>query len=207
MKKRLIIMFGAPGSGKGLLGDLIVKNNGFQKVATGDILRQEVKNKTPLGMKIADKVASGELLDDDIVNPIVQKSLQESGDIVLLDGYPRCFSQLKFLRQFAEKDYWIDCVYLNTPIDTIISRIGHRRICADCGKTHFAEEGHCPDCGGKLLVREDDANIRERIWTYLETTEPLLREELIFCCQHLMSVDGSDINKAYKAFDDAYRPF
>lgn len=205
--KRLIIMFGAPGSGKGLIGDQLVKNLNLFKIATGDILRQEVKNQTPLGLRIAADVVEGRLIDDEIVNPIIEQKLQLAGGDVLLDGYPRCFSQMAFLKKIAEKNFWVDCIYLNTPLDAIISRIGRRRICSDCGKTHLAEDGCCPECGGKSLIRPDDANIQNRVCDYLETTEPVLREELIFFCRRFINIDATDINSALDDALDHYRAF
>ena len=193
-KKILIIMFGAPGSGKGLLGDKIMEQMRLTKISTGDILRREVKDQTSLGCKIASRVKTGILVNDAIVNPIVKKALDEAAGGVLLDGYPRCFSQFEFLKQCVKDIYDPVCVYLNTPIEDILSRISQRRICENCGTTHFASQGCCPKCSGRSIVREDDALIHNRIFDYLETTEPVLREKIIFWCK-VISVNGINIEK------------
>ena len=201
--KRLIILFGAPGSGKGLLGDTLSARFGLTKIATGDILRAEVKAKTPLGRRIASDVRSGILLDDTIVNPIVIRALAESSGDVILDGYPRRLSQFDFLRQTAETGFDTVCVYVGISVEAVIARIGRRRICEKCGATHPVEAGCCPKCGGRSVVREDDALIKKRLDVYLRTTWPVLGP-LISWCRKTVAVDGGSIEKICRN-DDALR--
>ena len=111
-KKRLIIMFGAPGSGKGIIGEALVQAFGFQKISTGDILRDEVKKQTPLGRLVAGYVSNGLLVNDDIVNNIVKNLLDGSSQDVLLDGYPRNLAQCDFLLNLIKDDFERHCVYL-----------------------------------------------------------------------------------------------
>lgn len=205
-KKRLVIMFGAPGSGKGMIGDALVKAFGFQKISTGDILRDEVKRQTPLGCRIAEHVSDGLLVDDDIVNDIVKKLLNESSQDVLLDGYPRNFAQCSFLLDLIKDNFEPHCVYLEVPGDLIISRIEQRRICADCGKTHLVQDGCCPACGGKSIIRKDDAQIRTRLDQYWWVTEQVFWQKLRFvcCCEY---IDSCDIKKAIDRAIDAFTPF
>lgn len=201
--RRMIIMFGPPGSGKGLLGDRLVEKLNLTKISTGDILRLEVKNNTPLGIKIARQVKSGILIDDDIVNPIIARRLSESTGDILLDGYPRRSSQFAFL-QSCMKDFSRPlCVILNTNLDVILNRIGQRRICEDCGTTHFASQGCCPKCGGRSVIREDDALIRKRIFTYLKETEPVFYREMLPWCNAL-SVDGLQLEESLQAVLDSW---
>lgn len=206
-KKQLVIMFGAPGSGKGMIGDALAKAFGFLKVSTGDILRKEVKNLTPLGCRIAKQVLNGLLVDDKIVNNIVQKILAESSCTVLLDGYPRNFSQCDFLLNLVKDSYNIDCVYLEAPEELIIARIEQRRICDACGKTHLAQDGCCPDCGGKSVIRKDDALIRERFNQYQWVTEQVFWQKLQPVCRSVDYIDCSDIKKAIDRAIDAFTPF
>lgn len=205
-KKRLIIMFGPPGSGKGMIGDELAKAFGFLKISTGDILREEVKNQTLLGNRIAEQVLNGQLVEDDIVNRIVQKILSEKPQNILLDGYPRNFSQCKFLLDLIKDGYNVDCVYLEAPKELIVSRIEQRRICDACGKTHFAKDGCCPSCGGKSIIRSDDARIRERLDQYWWETEQVFWQKLEPFCGTVF-IDSSDIKKAIEKAIDAFTPF
>lgn len=205
-KKQIIIMFGPPGSGKGMIGDALVKAFGFFKISTGDIFRKEVKNQTPLGCQIADSILNGDLIDDDIVNNIVAEQLSKANRHILLDGYPRNFSQGHFLLKLTKDKYYMDCVYLSADKDLIISRIEQRRICEDCGKTHFAKDGCCPACGGKSIIRDDDKLIRKRFLQYQWDTDQVFWQLLRpVCCSNY--IDCSDISKAIDKTIDALTPF
>ena len=207
-KKQLIIMFGAPGSGKGIIGDALVKAFGFQKISTGDILRDEVKKQTPLGGLVADYVSNGLLVDDDIVNNIVKNLLEGASQDVLLDGYPRNFAQCDFLFNLLRDDFEPHCIYLEAPKELIIARIEQRRICADCGKTHLAQDGCCPACGGESIIRKDDAQIRERYELYQRVTERFFWPKLYYE-YHISTdfIDCSDLKKATEKALDALTPF
>ncbi len=171
--KKLIILFGAPGSGKGLLGDVLVEKTGITKVSTGDILREEVRKDTLLGKKVADYITSGSLVEDSVINPILDIFTQTDGDI-LLDGYPRNFSQLKYLKNKLKNDYQVICVHVNPPEKLILSRIEQRRVCSKCGTTQFAGNGKCVKCAGELIVRDDDKWIKNRISYYNRVTKAVL---------------------------------
>lgn len=206
-KRRIIIMFGPPGSGKGIIGDALAERFGFFKISTGDILRDEVKKQTPLGIDVADAVLNGELIDDDIVNNLVTKLLTETHQDVLLDGYPRNFSQGRFLLDLLKDKYSLDCVYLEADKEFIISRIEQRRICEDCGKTHFAKDGKCPVCGGKSIIRNDDKLIRKRFNHYQWFTEQVFWKMLKPVCFEVHFIDCSNIPKAIEKTIDAFTPF
>ncbi len=171
--KKLIILFGAPGSGKGLLGDVLTEKTGITKISTGDILREEVKKDTPIGKKVASFISSGSLVEDSVINPILDIFMQTEGDI-LLDGYPRNFSQLKYLKNKVKKDYQVICVHVNPSEKLILSRIGQRRVCSKCGTTQFAGNGKCTRCSGDLVVRDDDKWIKNRITYYNRVIKPIL---------------------------------
>ncbi len=156
-----------------MLGDVLVEKTGITKVSTGDILREEVKKDTPIGKKVANFITSGSLVEDSVINPILDIFMQTEGDI-LLDGYPRNFSQLKYLKNKVKKDYQVICVYLNPPEKLILSRIGQRRVCSECGTTQFAGNGKCIKCNGDLVVRDDDKWIKNRIVYYNRIIKPIL---------------------------------
>ena len=194
----MIILFGPPGSGKGLLGDRLVEELNLTKISTGDILRREIKDDTPLGIKITRQVKSGILVADKIVNQIVARRLAETTGDVLLDGYPRRSPQFAFLHSCVKDFSKPLCVVLNTNLDVILNRIQQRRICEICGTTHFASQGCCPKCGGRSVIREDDALIRKRIRSYLKETEPILYREMLPWCTFL-SVDGLQLEESLQA--------
>ena len=196
--RRMIILFGPPGSGKGLLGDRLVEELNLTKISTGDILRREIKDDTPLGIKITRQVKSGILVADKIVNQIVARRLAETTGDVLLDGYPRRSPQFAFLHSCVKDFSKPLCVVLNTNLDVILNRIQQRRICEICGTTHFASQGCCPKCGGRSVIREDDALIRKRIRSYLKETEPILYREMLPWCTSL-SVDGLQLEESLQA--------
>ena len=176
--KRLIILFGAP-----------VEKTGMKKVSTGDFFRSEVKQQTLLGKIVASRVKQGDLLSDFIVNPVIENAFSQILGDIILDGYPRTFSQFGFLKELVEREYTPLCVYVDTKIDDILSRISQRRVCEDCGTTHFASQGCCPKCGGRSLIREDDERILERINQYSTLTLPVLEERIKYWCR-VVSVNG-----------------
>ena len=181
MKKTIIILFGAPGSGKGYLGDCLQREitgrritEKIKYISTGDLLRAEVIAKTALGEQISQIIASGELVSDEIVNDLVSKALNAEEDIFFLDGYPRTDEQLNMLfSQFEQKQQYVVAIKRDTPIDLILERVSKRRICRECKVTHSVEDGCCPKCGGKSIIRKDDAVIADHIAVYQNSTEKL----------------------------------
>ena len=134
-----IIIFGPPGAGKGTQSDFIVKNFNLFKLSTGDILREEIKKKTTLGLKITSLVNSGSLLSDDVINSLIEYILlnKEYSNRIIFDGYPRNLSQAenldKLLSKYKQK---IDIVIkLKVSLDIIKKRITGRLTCTKCSKT------------------------------------------------------------------------
>lgn len=193
--RTLIILFGAPGSGKGLLGDVLIQKTDLLKVSTGDIFRSEIKRQTDLGISIAGLVKSGRLVDDFIVNSIVSDALFSTSRNILLDGYPRNLSQFENLRCLTLGWFCPICVYLNAPLPAIMDRIKERRICEICGTTHFASNGCCPKCGGRSIMREDDKLFAKRMRDYQTTTEPLLGR-ICAWSQRFIVVDALNIEES-----------
>lgn len=197
MNQKLIILFGAPGSGKGYLGDCIKDElaksgvNDFLYISTGDLLRAEIKQQTPLGKKIEQIVTSGKLVPDSIVSELIMKALCEPNKIKILDGYPRTYWQLDDLSTAADK---LDCSIISVKRDTDVAlikeRVSKRRVCAVCKSTHSSDDGCCPKCGGESVVRKDDAVIDTRLEEYRSNTEPLW--------DHI-----TDISEAYLVVDGA----
>ncbi|WP_186565553.1 adenylate kinase [Lawsonibacter celer] len=176
-----IIFLGAPGAGKGTQADIISSRLGIPTISTGNILRAAVKNGTPVGMKAKAFMDAGKLVPDDVILGIVEERLAQSDceEGYILDGVPRTIAQAEFL----EKDGVNFDVVLSLEIsdEEIVTRMGGRRACHDCGATYHVVaapprvEGKCDKCGGELLLREDDKpeTVKHRLEVYHAETEPL----------------------------------
>jgi len=178
-----VILLGAPGVGKGTLGQEVVKRAGLAYVSTGDMLRAEVAAKTELGNKIASILAAGELVSDDLVTELIAKALArpEAQKGYMIDGYPRTLHQAKSLEQLPQGK--IDVVFnIELPTEEIVRRISSRRSCPKCKAVYnllFSppkKEGVCDKCGTGLVTRSDDTpeTIRNRIKVYEDNTKPLV---------------------------------
>jgi adenylate kinase len=142
-----IILFGPPGSGKGTQGDLVEREYGFPKVSTGDLLRQAVRDGTPLGQRAEALMNRGLLVSDDIVEGLVRERIArpDCRRGYLLDGFPRNPAQVKILEAMDGRrpEVVIEIVVTS---ETIVERLGHRRVCADCGAIYNLAE-HPPRAG------------------------------------------------------------
>ena len=184
----IIIMLGAPGTGKGTVAALLQENLGIKQVSTGDIFRKNIKEGTELG-KISEKyISKGKLVPDDVTVKVVEERLNEH-DVengIILDGFPRTVKQAEELDKIlARKGKKVDKVInLTTPDEEIIERIVNRRVCSnqEC-KTVYnlilnppKIVGICDKCGSELITRKDDIEetVRERLRTYFEQTSQLV---------------------------------
>ena len=184
----IIIMLGAPGTGKGTVAGILTQKLGVPQVSTGDIFRKHIKEQTELG-KLADKyISKGHLVPDDVTIDLVKSRLQEDDvkDGIILDGFPRTVVQAEALdKMLAEQGRKVDMVVnLTTPKEEIIERITNRTICSnpEC-KTIYnlilnppKVEGICDKCGSELIQRKDDnrETVEARFENYLEVTSPLV---------------------------------
>ena len=184
----IIIMLGAPGTGKGTVAALLQEKLGIKQVSTGDIFRKNIKEGTELG-KLADKyISKGNLVPDDVTVKVVEDRLNEP-DVengIILDGFPRTVKQAEELdRILAEKGKKVDKVInLTTPDEEIVERIVNRRVCSnqECKAVYNIilnppkQDGICDKCGSELVTRKDDTEetVRARLKNYLEQTSPLV---------------------------------
>ena len=184
----VLIMLGAPGTGKGTVANILKDKLGIPQVSTGDIFRKHIKEQTELG-KLADKyISKGQLVPDEVTIDLVKNRLQDD-DVkngIILDGFPRTVAQAEALDKILEEqDRKVDMVInLTTPKEEIIERIVNRRICSnpEC-KTIYnlilnppKQEGICDKCGSKLIQRDDDnrETVESRLKNYFEVTSPLV---------------------------------
>lgn len=197
-----IVLLGPPGSGKGTQTERLVAEFGFTKISTGDLLREAVRNATPLGKEAKGYMDSGKLVPDDLVIGLIKEKLKGLKGGILLDGFPRSLEQAKALDKFFHVEMAVD---LEVDPEVLIKRLTERRSCKACNSVFHLEfnppkkKGVCDKCGGELIQRSDDTEkvVRERFITYTERTAPLTehyRKKGV-----LKSVDGmGSIDDVYK---------
>ena len=180
-----IILLGPPGSGKGTQAKMIAEKYKVKHISTGDILRENVRNGTPLGVEAKKFMDSGKLVPDSLLIDIIKDRLAKP-DVKagwMLDGYPRTIPQAealdKILPGLSQK---IDVVLnVDVPDAELIKRVTGRRMCK-CGTTYHVQfnppkvAGKCDACGADLYQRADDteATVKERLQAYHAQTQPLI---------------------------------
>ncbi len=178
-----IVLLGPPGSGKGTVSRFLQEKFGLRQVSTGDLLRQEILAKTPLGAQIAPILSSGKLVDNAIVARVLSNAISKAKKGFVLDGFPRNAEQVRILEKILHDTHQkIDLVLeLVVPDEKIIERLSSRWQCSKCGRVYGLKArpkktGVCDDDNAKLFQREDDKPqvIKDRLSIYRKETVPLL---------------------------------
>ena len=181
---QVLIMLGPPGAGKGTQAKRLAEECGIPHISTGDLFRKNLKEQTPLGLKVKDILDQGNLVSDEIVtemlfdrisNPDCQKGY-------LLDGFPRTLGQAASFTQYIQEKGNVVALNLEVADQSLIERITGRLSCRACGHSHHKiysppeQEGACGKCGGELYQRSDDKEdvVRNRIVVYNKETAPLI---------------------------------
>jgi adenylate kinase len=184
-----LVLFGAPGSGKGTQAERLKDRFSLKHISTGDLLRDAVARRTALGKQVERILAAGELVSDDVVLELMKEAI--AGVVAddafagwMLDGYPRTVSQARALDGLLEEegDTIGAVVVLDVDRDAIIRRLSARRVCVECKTVYSmlvnppAEDGKCDRCGGVVVQRKDDQpeTIANRLDVYEERTKPIL---------------------------------
>jgi len=175
-----LVLFGPPGAGKGTQARLLEERRGLTQIATGDIIREALKNETPLGKKAKQYVEAGELVPDEVVRDLAEKAIADEGfDDFTLDGYPRTNQQAEWLTEFLEtNESPLNLVVsLSVPDEVLVRRLSRRRVHAETGETYHLDHDPPPDdVESDLIVQRDDdrpETVRNRLSVYREETEPL----------------------------------
>jgi len=203
-----IILFGAPGVGKGTQAKLISIKFNIPQISTGDMLREAVKEQTDLGKKAGEIIAQGKLVPDKIILGLIEDRIKKEDctNGFILDGFPRTIVQAQDLDNLMMELNLPDfkCIEIALPDRQIISRLVNRRICEGCGTDYNLVTNPPPDnmlcikCGGKITQRKDDneATITKRLNVYKAQTAPI--KAYYQKKGNLFAVDGSqDISKVH----------
>jgi adenylate kinase len=196
-----IILLGPPGAGKGTQARRLVAEQGMVQLSTGDMLRAAKDSGTTMGRRVADVMARGDLVTDEIVIGLIAEQLDgEAGEHGLIfDGFPRTLAQADALEALmAEKRRKLDAaVEMRVDDEALVGRISGRFSCAKCGEVYHdetkptAKAGICDTCGWTDFVRRADDNaesVRVRLMAYYRQTSPLIG--YYHCKGKLRTVDG-----------------
>ena len=208
-----LLIIGAPGAGKGTMSNFLIDQYNLVHISTGDMLREAMRNQTPLGLKVKECMDSGMLVSDEIIHDIIVERLNKD-DIqngFLFDGYPRTVAQAidleSILKQLNKK---IDAVLnLQLSDDVIIKRITGRRTCSKCGAIYNVyfnapkTENICDVCGEALNKRGDDneESLKVRLSEFNKNTKPVVdfyeKQNIVYNIDAAQDVDGElkDIQK------------
>jgi len=196
-----IVLFGAPGAGKGTQAKILSENLNIPHISTGDILREAIKNESQLGKKAKVIVERGDLVPDDLMADLIMQSLSDEKckNGFILDGYPRTVEQAKLLDKIFEELNSGDAFYFVIDLndEVIVKRLTNRRMCNSCGKIFSSDEiigmDECPNCGAKnsFITRKDDQEevIRKRLEVFHTTTKPIFD---YYHDRNLVIISGDD---------------
>ena len=183
MRKKIILLIGPPGSGKGTQGKLLAEKLMLPHISTGDIFRKIAINNTDKSRILNEYMDSGKLVPSELVNRIVKQVLlsDDYKNGCVLDGYPRNLEQAEYLGKSVEAE--ISCVFFNVADEVAIKRIAGRYSCEICGNIYNKYydnpkiEGVCDNCGStELIFRSDDdeKTVLSRMEEYKKETLPLI---------------------------------
>lgn len=194
-----LILFGAPGAGKGTQSEFLIKRLAMTQISTGDLFRAAIKGQTELGKKAQEFMDKGQLVPDSIVIGMVEEVLQKGVKDIILDGFPRTVAQAQALDELLLKMNLSigKAVFLEVPMKILMDRLTGRRVCKNCGSVYHIVskptkmEGKCDSCGGDVIQRNDDKAevIETRLKTYEEFTSPL--KEFYKKAGKFIEVDGN----------------
>ena len=182
----VIVLLGAPGSGKGTVWKILAENLKLAHISTGDLFRENLKNETELGKEAKVYMDKGELVPDELTVRMLEKRMEEAdvANGAILDGFPRTTNQAIVLDELlSSKNKKVDmALNIEVPFDEIVERIANRRSCRGCSAIYNVvfnppkQEGICDECGGELYQREDQKPevVQNRLEVYKNSSEELI---------------------------------
>ena len=183
--KKMIVLSGPPGSGKGTQAELLCQRTGFAHFSTGDQFRAEISQQSEIGKKVAEYVKQGTLVPDSVVLEVANKFIKNNeGNGIIFDGFPRTTVQAEGLDKILkDSQTQVNCaIFIELGLTEIINRLTKRRVCRKCGAIYNLsfknpkQEGICDLCQGELYQRVDDQEptIRRRYEVYEQQTRELI---------------------------------
>ena len=181
-----LILLGPPGAGKGTQARILVDERNMVQLSTGDMLRAAQSSGTEMGKRVADVMARGELVTDEIVIGLIEEQLTTvEADGFIFDGFPRTLAQADALGALlAKTGQSLDAVIeMRVDDEALVARITARSTCGDCGEVYnditkpIPAAGKCVNCGGTEFKRRADDNedsLKQRLMEYYKKTSPLI---------------------------------
>jgi adenylate kinase len=175
-----LLLYGAPGSGKGTQANMLRARFGIPHIATGDMLRAEIQAGTPLGLQAQPILAAGQYVSDDIMIAIIRSRLRQPDSLrgFIIDGFPRTIPQAVALDALMEElgRRFNRVLYLKVDTGELLRRLSGRLVCPRCQRTYPPGTAICESDGSNLVQREDDKAeaVKPRIEIYLQKTIPVL---------------------------------
>ncbi|TMF97527.1 MAG: adenylate kinase [Chloroflexi bacterium] len=175
-----LLLYGAPGSGKGTQANMLRSKFGIPHIATGDMLRAEIAAGTELGRQAQPILAAGKYVSDEIMIGMIRNRLGEPDcePGFIIDGFPRTVPQANALDTLMVelRKRFDRVIYLRVPVEELLQRLSGRLVCPQCQRTYPPNTSVCVADGSALAQREDDKPeaVRPRIEIYLEKTVPVL---------------------------------
>ena len=195
-----IILLGPPGAGKGTQARHLVDTRDMVQLSTGDMLRDAKSSGSEMGLKVAEVMARGDLVTDDIVIGLIREKLSKANaGGFIFDGFPRTLGQAVALDVLLKEcgQSLASVIEMKVDDEALVARITGRSTCASCGEVYHditkpqPADGKCVNCGGTEFSRRADDNaesLRQRLMEYYKKTSPLLG--YYFAHDKLVSVDG-----------------
>lgn len=178
-----IVLLGPPGAGKGTQGEILAERLGIPKLATGDVLRDAIRQGTKRGLEAKQYMDAGDLVPDDVILGIMREAITkpEATRGVILDGVVRTVPQAEGLEHVLEDiGRTVDVVLMfDVSEDELVRRLSGRTVCSTCQTPYTGRDADskCEKCGGTLVRRQDDdpEAVKNRLAVYKRQTEPVLK--------------------------------
>jgi adenylate kinase len=204
---RHLVVFGRPGSGKSSVADSLAAHARYRIVRTGELLREAVRRRDPLGLRVEGIVARGELVPDPLIFEVLEDAhFRPEEENLLFDGFPRTIGQVPDFDRLEDRFGFQVGLFVEIAVSEseAMERMTGRRVCPTCGKTYHLKnkpsrvEGHCDDDQTPLIRRADDTPevVANRQRVYAELTQPVVDHYRATYPKRFREIDGG------QSFDD-----